>query len=142
MSGSIGKFSLVMIAGALAVSGCATTGSVKRAQARADDAYGVAESGVNAAQHAQGSADSAYAAAQRAQSSADAAGAAAASAGNAAQAAGMAAQGTTADVSRLNARVRRLEVETARLRRHSHHHHHHHDKKTVTPRADAQFHAN
>jgi len=133
---------LAVAAGAVALGGCATTGSVKRAQARADEAYGYAGTANGAAQHAQGSADAAYGAAQRAQSSADGAMSAAQGASAAANAAGVSAQGSAGQIARLNARVRHLEVEEARHRAKArkHHRHHHAASPKIEAQSDAHFH--
>ena len=140
-----GALALAVAAGALALGGCATTGSVKRAQARADDAYNYAGTANGAAEHAQGSADAAFGAAQRAQSSADGAMSAAQGASASANAAGMSAQGAAGQIARLNARVRHLEVEEARHRAHERHHRRHHHaaaSSKLQPESDAHFHGN
>jgi outer membrane murein-binding lipoprotein Lpp len=105
MERQLGRISLIAaIVGTLALGGCATVDSVKRAQA---------------------SADSAGSAAQRAQGSADAAGAAATAAGDAAKkaqdsadAAGTAATGAATDIKTANARIDRLERKVRWLARH------------------------
>lgn len=107
-----------LLAGAVALSGCATVGSVKRAQATADEALSQAQAGNAAAQHAQSSADAANAAAQRAQSSAD-------SAASAAQAAQSAAQAASAQAGDLSGRVDRLERSHRAPARHHRTRHHH-----------------
>lgn len=111
--------------------GCATTGSVKRAQAAADAAMTRANEGVDAAGRAQSAADAAGAAAQHAQGSADAAAAAAQGAGNAAQgalAAAQSAQAGTARIGGLESRLNRLErwkwAQTHKKKAHRHHRHH------------------
>lgn len=73
------------------LSGCATIDDVKRAQATADEAAGLASQGIAAGQAAQATADSAVAAAQRAQFTADKAANAAAAADAKAAEAGAAA---------------------------------------------------
>jgi len=127
-----GKMSLVVLAGSLVLGGCATTGSVKRAQARADEAYGEAQAGHADARHAQEGADAAMGAAQHAQSSADAANTAAQGASSAAQAAATNAQSTGEQIAqiaranaRLSARMHHLEAVVAHNRRHHTRHHHH-----------------
>ena len=128
------------IAGALALGGCATTGSVKRAQARADEAYGLGESAGGAAGHAQGSADAAMTAAQRAQAAADAAGQNA-QAANAA-AAGY-AQSSSGQYAAMNDRLRHLERQVHQLRGREHGRHHgHHKSHWVKGQVDqpARFH--
>jgi len=136
---------LTVAAAALALSGCATTGSVKRAQARADDAYAQAESGQAIGNHAQGSADAAFAAAGRAQGSADAANQAAQSAGalasgaqSTAQAAAADARAARAQVAVLSSRLHKLEAGKA----HRHGKGRHHTKHTmkVNETQPAQFH--
>ena len=77
-----------ILAGTLALGGCATTGSVKHAQETADQAMSAAQAAQSSAQRAQSSADAAAAAAQQAQSTADAANTAAQGAASQAQAAG------------------------------------------------------
>ncbi|WP_226015661.1 hypothetical protein [Novosphingobium sp. FKTRR1] len=111
--------------------GCATTGSVKRAQASADQAMTRANEGFDAAGKAQSSADAAGSAAQRAQASADAAAAAAQGAGASAQGAlatAQAAQAGTARIGGLETRLRRLEhwkwAQTHKKKAHKHRHHH------------------
>lgn len=76
-----------ILAGTLALGGCATTGSVKKAQETADQAMSAAQAAQSAAQHAQSSADAAASAAQQAQTTADTANTTAQGAANAAQAA-------------------------------------------------------
>jgi hypothetical protein len=76
-----------ILAGTLALGGCATTDSVKKAQETADQAMSAAQAAQSSAQRAQSSADAAAAAAQQAQSTADTANTTAQSAANAAQAA-------------------------------------------------------
>jgi len=147
MKAHFGKFALILVAGSLALGGCATTGSVKRAQARADQAFVEGQKGQADAARAQGTADSAMGAAQHAQGSADQAGAAAQNAGAAAaqanQTATTAAQGTGEQIARLNSRLHRLEAAEWR-RKHpgKKHHHKHSPKKTVArPESDqVQFH--
>lgn len=136
-----GKFGVAVVLGTVALSGCATTGSVKRAQMRADEAYAVGENGVGAAQRAQGAADNAYGAAQHAQGSADNAYGAAQRAQSSADAAGVAAQGATGEIARLNSRIRRLEVEQAKLKKQLHPHHAHMQRKAVKGQPMAQFHS-
>lgn len=108
-----------LMAGAMALGGCATTGQVKRAQDAADQAMAAAQAGQAAAQRAQSSADSANAAAQRAQSSADAA-------NSAAQAAAGQAQSTSARVDELDTRMHAMETRHRTVRRHVRHHRRHH----------------
>jgi len=93
----------------MALAGCATTGSVKRAQAAADNAQVRADEGLTAAQRAQGSADNAAQAAAQAQGSANNALTAAQGAGSAAQAASMAAQSAGSRADMLETRLRSLE---------------------------------
>lgn len=76
-----------ILAGTLALGGCATTDSVKKAQETADQAMSAAQAAQSAAQHAQSSADAAAAAAQQAQTAADTANTTAQGAVSAAQAA-------------------------------------------------------
>jgi methyl-accepting chemotaxis protein len=76
-----------ILAGTLALGGCATTDSVKKAQETADQAMSAAQAAQSSAQRAQSSADAAAAAAQQAQSTADSANSTAQAAANAAQAA-------------------------------------------------------
>jgi methyl-accepting chemotaxis protein len=76
-----------ILAGTLALGGCATVDSVKHAQETADQAMSAAQAAGSAAQHAQSSADAAAQAAQQAQSTAEQANTTAQSAANAAQAA-------------------------------------------------------
>jgi len=111
----------------MALAGCATTGSVRRAQGTADAALARANAAGDAAQHAQGSADAAFGAAQHAQGTADGAATAAQGAGGTAQAALAAGQGADGRISALESRLRRLEHERAReARRHGRLHHRHH----------------
>ncbi|MDR6708015.1 MULTISPECIES: hypothetical protein [unclassified Novosphingobium] len=113
---SLGLMGTGLVAASLALSGCATTGSVKRAQARADEAYASAQEGNGAASRAQGTADNALAASGRAQSAADAANMAAQNAGNSANSANSLAAAAAADaraareqVAVLKARLHKLE---------------------------------
>lgn len=85
------KYAPAFAISTLLLSGCATTESVKQAQATADQALALAREGKSAAQRAQETADSAAAAAQRAQLTADGAQAAATVADSKAEAAGAAA---------------------------------------------------
>lgn len=114
MKAHFGKFAVAVMAGSLVLGGCATTGSVKRAQARADQGFVEGQKGQADAARAQGTAEGAGAAASRAQGSADAAGAAAQSAGAAAQGAnaavGSLAQETNQKYAALNGRLHRLEA--------------------------------
>jgi hypothetical protein len=119
----------VMLAATLlpiALAGCATTGSVKRAQASADAAMARANAAGDAAQHAQGSADAAFGAARQAQGTADGAATAAQGAGSTAQQALAAGQGADGRISALESRIRRLErrkaYEAHMRARHRHHH--------------------
>lgn len=93
----------------MALAGCATTGSVKRAQAAADNAQIRADEGLTAAQRAQGSADQANGLAAQAQGTANNAMTAAQSAGSAAQAATMAAQVSNGRQDELETRLHKLE---------------------------------
>jgi len=93
-----------VMAGALAVSGCATTESVEKAQATADQANSAAQAAGAAAQRAQSSADAANAAAQRAQSTAD-------SANSAAQAAASQAQAASSQVSQMQASIEEMKAK-------------------------------
>lgn len=77
-----------ILAGTLALGGCATTSSVRHAQETADQAMSAAQAAQSSASRAQSSADAAAAAAQQAQSTADQANQTAQSAAQAAQAAG------------------------------------------------------
>ncbi|MCW1986178.1 UNVERIFIED_ORG: multidrug efflux pump subunit AcrA (membrane-fusion protein) [Sphingomonas sp. R1F5B] len=116
----------------MALAGCATTGSVKRAQAAADQAQARADEGVTTAQRAQGSADSAAQAAAQAQGSANNAMTAAQSAGSAAQAASMAAQSAGSRADSLETRLRSLErwkwAKTHPKKAKKHHARHHQAK--------------
>ncbi|MDE1915451.1 MAG: hypothetical protein KGJ57_08570 [Sphingomonadales bacterium] len=129
MKAHFGKFALIVVTSSLALGGCATTGSVKRAQARADQAFVEGQKGQADAARAQGTADSAMGAAQHAQGTADQAGAAAQNAGTAAaqanQAAATAAQGNSEQIAALSSRLHRLEAAEWR-RKHPHKKHHHH----------------
>lgn len=127
MRKSLGLMGMGMVAASLALSGCATTGSVKRAQARADEAYASAQEGNGAAARAQGTADNALAASGRAQGAADAANMAAQNAGNTASSANALAASAAADarearaqVAVLKARLHKLESKH-KTRRHSKH---------------------
>jgi hypothetical protein len=103
-----------LFAGAIALSGCATTESVERAQATADQAMSRAQAAETAA--------------ARAQSSADAA-------GTAAQAAATAAQGaqTSADAAGAEARNANQQIEQMKPTvEHLGHHHRHHTWKNVS----------
>ena len=90
-----------LMAGALALGGCATTDSVKQAQATADHALSQAQAANAAAAKAQSSADAAGAAAQHAQATADAA-------NSAAQTAASQAQATGQQVADMQARMERI----------------------------------
>ncbi|MFC3068272.1 hypothetical protein [Phenylobacterium soli] len=107
-----------LLTGAVALSGCASIDSVKRAQATADQALAMAQSDQAASQHAQSSADAAAAAAQRAQSSADAA-------ASAAQSAQSAAQAASAQVGDLSTRVDRMQRQRATSGKRHHRTRHH-----------------
>jgi hypothetical protein len=95
-----------VMAGALAVSGCATTGSVEKAQATADQAMSAAQAAGAAAQRAQSTADAANAAAMRAQSTAD-------SATSAAQAAASQAQATSTQVQQMQTSIEEMKAKQA-----------------------------
>ncbi len=146
MKAHFGKFALIVVTSSLALGGCATTGSVKRAQARADQAFVEGQKGQADAARAQGSADAAGAAAQRAQGTADAAGSAAQGAGAAAQAAqttANAAQANGEQITAISARLHKLEA--AEWRRHhpkkAKHRHHPKPKPPVqTSEGQAKFH--
>lgn len=126
MDGRIGKLSLAALAIALSLGGCATTESVERAQATADQ-------GLAAAQKAQGSADNAAGAAERAQATAD-------SAASAAQNASAEARAANDKVTQLAANMQQMAQQTAHLQHYHTHHsphmlrhyqhkgHHHHTK--------------
>ena len=90
------KLIIAATSAAVLLSGCATTESVKRAQATADQALALAQDGKSAAQRAQETADGSVVAAQRAQVTADGAQAAAVTADGKAEAAGTAAAKTDA----------------------------------------------
>lgn len=145
MRKSLGVMGAGLVAASLALSGCATKGSVKRAQARADEAYVSAQAGNGAAARAQGTADNALAASGRAQGSADAANIAAQNAGNSANSANALAAAAAADaraaraqVAILKARLHKLEVKSKAR----HHAKSHAKKKTVAKEAEvtqAQF---
>jgi len=101
------KLSVIsLVAGALALGGCATTESVQHAQATADQAMSTAQAAGAAAQRAQSSADAAASAAQ-------AAGAAAQRAQSTADAAASAAQAASSDARSANDRVGALEAKMA-----------------------------
>lgn len=122
---------ICLVGGALALGGCATTGSVKRAQGSADAA-------MSAAQRAQGSADTAGSAASGAGTSAQSAAAAAARAQSTADAAATAAQLAGIDArdvdGRLGALTRRVDALSRHRRaRHRPVHHHHAPVKTPKP---------
>jgi hypothetical protein len=138
MKAHFGKFALIVVTSSLALGGCATTGSVKRAQARADQAFVEGQKGQADAARAQGTAEAAGAAAQHAQGTADQAGATAQSAGTAAaqanQAATAAAQGNSAQIASLSSRLHRLEAAEWR-RKHPHKKKHHHKK---APKAETK----
>jgi outer membrane murein-binding lipoprotein Lpp len=119
-----------VMVGALALSGCATTGSVKRAQASADQANQHADAVDAATKNAQSSADAAGAAAQRAQTTAD-------GATTAIQATGTATQATNARVDALESRVQTLQHRVTQLqkgKKHRRHHRHH----AAKPKPQAQ----
>jgi len=100
-----GRMTLVgAIAGALVLSGCATTESVEKAQMTADQAMSAAQAAQAAASRAQSTADAAGAAAQRAQSTAD-------SANSAAQAAASQAQSTAAQVSQMQTSIEEMKAK-------------------------------
>lgn len=73
MLGRLSKLVLTALTATLMLGGCATTGSVKRAQATGNQALSWAQDDATAARKAQSSADNANAAAERAQATADAA---------------------------------------------------------------------
>lgn len=146
MKAQFGTFALAVVAGSLALGGCATTGSVKRAQARADAAFVEGQKGQADAARAQGTAEAAGAAAQHAQGTADQAGAAAQNAGTAAaqanQAAAAASQGNAEQIASLSGRLHRLEAAEWR-RKHpgkKHHHHRKAPKPVHTGQDQVQFH--
>jgi hypothetical protein len=103
-----------VMAGALALGGCATTGAVKRAQASADQANSAAQAAQAAATRAQSTADAAGAAAQRAQTSAD-------TAASAAQAATSQAQATSTRVDELSTTVQKMQQQRTRATGHRRH---------------------
>ena len=82
------SLTLLMLAGSVVLTGCASTEALRSTRALAEQALTLAQQGNAAAQKAQATADTAVSAAERAQASADAAGAAAASADGKAVAAG------------------------------------------------------
>lgn len=136
MQAHFGKLALIaMAASSLALGGCATTGSVKRAHARADEAFEQGQKGQADAARAQGSADGAMTAAQRAQASADAAGQAAQGAGAAAQAASAQASGNGEQVAALSGRIHKLEAAEWRRKHPPKKHHHKHKPKTVAKKS-------
>jgi len=93
-----GTISLVgLMAGALALGGCATQEAVEHAQATADQAMMTAQAAGSAAQRAQSTADGATSAAQMAQSTADGA--------------ASAAQAAAADAKRANDRLDQLAAK-------------------------------
>jgi hypothetical protein len=117
----------------MALAGCATTGSVKRAQATADQALARANEAGESAQHAQSSADAAMGAAQHAQGTADGAATAAQGASGSAQQALAAGQGNDARISALEERLHHLERERAAHKGKKRHHHGHHKVATACP---------
>ncbi len=102
-----------LVATSMMLGGCATTDSVKRAQASADQAMQHAQAAEAAAQRAQSTADAAGAAAQRAQSTADAA-------GTAAQGASQQAQANAAQISEMQTKWR--EHKARHYSKHRRHH--------------------
>jgi hypothetical protein len=122
----------------LALAGCATTGSVKRAQATADQALARANDGYDAAQKAQGSADAAMGAAQKAQGTADGAANAAQGAGGTAQQALAAGQSADARIARLESRLHRLEHTRGHHRKGKHHHRGYCPTKPAAAKAQAK----
>ncbi len=120
MTARIGKLLAAGLAASLALSGCATTGSVKRAQGTADQALAQGQTAHDAARKAQSSADDAANAAQRAQSSADAAGNTAQGAYAAAQNVADSARSNRSQIDKLVLRVKRLERQHW-LMTHRHH---------------------
>jgi hypothetical protein len=96
----------ITVSGAL-LSGCATVGSVKRAQATADQAVTLAQQGNAAAQNAQATADGTTSAAQTAQATANGAQTAAEAADAKAVAAGTSAAGAQKTIDDHLARQRR-----------------------------------
>lgn len=140
MKAHFGTLAMIVVTGSLALGGCATTGSVKRAQARADQAFVEGQKGQADAARAQGAADGAMSAAQHAQGSADAAGTAAQGAGAAAQAASAQASGTGEQIATLNSRIHKLEAAEWR-RKHpprKHHRHRHHKPKATATQGSEQ----
>ena len=130
---------MIVVTGSLALGGCATTGSVKRAQARADQAFVEGQKGQADAARAQGAADGAMSAAQHAQGSAASAGTAAQGAGAAAQAASAQASGTGEQIAALNTRIHKLEAaEWRRKHPHKKHRRHHHKPKAAATQASEQ----
>lgn len=145
MKAHFGKFALIVVTGSLALGGCATTGSVKRAQARADQAFVEGQKGQADAARAQGTAEAAGTAAQHAQGTADAAGSAAQGAGAAAQqaqATANAAQANGEQITALSTRLHRLEAAEWRRKHPKKAHHKHHPKKppVQTSEGQARFH--
>ena len=117
------RTAMVAVLATVALSGCATTKSVHRAQASADVAQGLAREGIADAKRAQGSADAAAVAAQRAQGTADNAYASAQGAGNLAQGVAASQQVTAGKVASLESRLRRLEKwKWAHTHAKKHHH--------------------
>lgn len=125
MLGLLTRISAIgLMAGTLALGGCATTGSVERAQDTANQAMTHAQAGEAAAARAQGSADAAAAAAQ--------------GAATAAEKAQTTADAAVTDALKANQRLDTITAKVARLeRQHRHgwrnagHHqkagrHHHH----------------
>ncbi len=104
------KHILAGIITTLTIAGCASTGSVKRAQSTADHALTQAQDGSTAAQRAQSGADSAMSAAQKAQTSAD-------GASSSVQGAVTDAKSANDHAGRLEARMKHFE---ARLSRNEH----------------------
>jgi hypothetical protein len=109
--------SAALMTGVFALGGCASIGSVKQAQATADQALSQAQAANAAAQHAQSSADQANAAAQQAQSTAQAA-------TQTAQAAQAQAQATGQQVQDLSTRMERMRAPARHHGRHHRHRHH------------------
>lgn len=96
-----------IVAGALALGGCATVDSVKHAQETADQAMSAAQAAQASAGKAQSSADAAAAAAQQAQTTAEQANTTAQSAANAAQAANAKADELSTTMQNMKAKYHR-----------------------------------
>ncbi len=110
------KLVIAVMAGSLVLGGCATTGSVKRAQARADEAFAASQDGLTAAQRAQTAADGAMGAAGRAQTTADGAAQSALAANASATGASADARTAGAQMAAMSARLKKLEAQVRKLK--------------------------